>query len=154
MDAELLERAQKVAAMGNRSRGFTGAEFREIEDVYRLVIGHYVECYNCVVYRLIKEITQALNKEPLEFNAMAKYQFVPSKRGVKVIRHMENGETRVITSENLNKGDNAEFVLGYNKNLIEESKASKASKAAEAEEGEAPAPAETEAKPARKSEKK
>lgn len=122
MDATILERAEKVASWGNRNRGFSSAEFREIEDVYRLLIGHYVECYNCVVYRLIREITNALNKEPLDFNPMAKYQFKANARGVKVIRHTEQGVTKVITSENLNKSDNAEYMLKSYPHLIEESK--------------------------------
>lgn len=95
---------------------------------------------------------------------MAKYQFKATARGVKVIRH--DGEiTKVITSENLNKSDNAEFILKEYPHLIEEGKASKAREAEEEEQPEIspekpevapeqPEQSEGEAKPVAKSAKK
>lgn len=75
---------------------------------------------------------------------MAKYQFKHNAASREVIRFTQSGQ-KVITSENLNKSDNAKFMLEKYPHLIEETKASKA------EEGESP---EGEPKTAAKSAKK
>lgn len=131
MDAELKERAEKVAALSNSSTRFTSEQLAEIGAVHYEITGHKVSCISCNVYGLISRIQKHLLPENLKTEIMAyKGQFKPKAPSTQIIRHTKTG-TILITPDNLHEKDNFEYALKNFPHLVEE-----APKKKEAEESE------------------
>lgn len=128
MESELLQRAQNVAALANSSR-ITDADVQEVNEVYFLLTGKKVKCKRCEVFRLINEIDRTINPKPKVIE-MGKYQF--KNAGTMIVRNTGTG-FRQITAENLNKGDNAEWVMKRHAHLVEENPQFQAEAPAEVE---------------------
>lgn len=124
MDAQLKERAQAISKLTREGRRKSGA-LPEIKEVHYLLYGRDVSCTFCNVDELVRRISQKLIEEPLTLTNMAsKGQFVHNAASKRIIRHTKNG-TIVITSKNLNEGDNFEYAAKRYPHLVEESKAAK-----------------------------
>lgn len=138
MNAQLKERAQKVAQLRNASTRFTSAQITEIAEVHHLLTGRTVACTTCNVYGLLNEINSKLIQEPLIIKNMAnaKGHFKSGAASTEIIRHGKNGTT-VITPDNINEGDNFEWAAKHYPHLVDETKK---------KETEESAPAKTETK--------